>query len=146
MAGDIGNSGRNSFRGPRFFSIDMSLVKRFAITEKHALVFRAEAYNLINNVNFANPGFGKAAVALEGDALVLELQATGAKLKLDPWDGDIFTAALLAEPLSEGLTEQGGQVHNATNQGAEPVVAVATFLAPQGAALRIDEAKPDNCS
>src|SRR5467141_1768486 len=38
------------------------------------------------------------------------------------------------------FTEQGGQVHNATNQGAEPVVAVATFLAPQGAALRIDEA------
>ena len=44
------------------------------------------------------------------------------------------------------FTEQGGQVHNATNQGAEPVVAVATFLAPPGAALRIDEAKPDNCS
>ncbi len=44
------------------------------------------------------------------------------------------------------FTEQGGLVANATNQGAEPVVAVATFLAPQGAALRIDEAKPDNCS
>jgi quercetin dioxygenase-like cupin family protein len=44
------------------------------------------------------------------------------------------------------FTEQGGLVHNATNQGAEAVVAVATFLAPPGAALRIDEAKPDNCS
>ena len=44
------------------------------------------------------------------------------------------------------FTEEGGQVHNATNQGAEAVVAVATFLAPPGAALRIDEAKPDNCS
>src|SRR5947207_4587636 len=44
------------------------------------------------------------------------------------------------------FTEQGGQVHNATNQGAEAVVAVATFLAPAGAALRIDEAKPENCS
>jgi quercetin dioxygenase-like cupin family protein len=44
------------------------------------------------------------------------------------------------------FTEQGGQVHNATNQGAEAVVAVATFLAPPGAALRIDAAKPDNCS
>ncbi len=42
--------------------------------------------------------------------------------------------------------EHGGVVHNATNQGAEPVVAVATFLAPAGAALRIDAAKPDNCS
>jgi hypothetical protein len=54
-AGDIGNSGRNAFRGPRYFNIDLSLVKRFAITEKHSLVFRAEAYNLLNNVNFANP-------------------------------------------------------------------------------------------
>ena len=44
------------------------------------------------------------------------------------------------------FTEQGGLVANATNQGAEPVVGVATFLAPQGAALRINAAKPDNCS
>jgi quercetin dioxygenase-like cupin family protein len=44
------------------------------------------------------------------------------------------------------FTEQGGLVANATNQGTEPVVAVATFLAPPGAALRIDAAKPDNCS
>ena len=44
------------------------------------------------------------------------------------------------------FTEQGGLVANATNQGAEPVVGVATFLAPPLAALRIDEAKPDNCS
>jgi hypothetical protein len=63
VAGDIGNSGRNSFRGPRFFNIDLSLVKRFAITEKHALVFRAEAYNLVNNVNFANPGLNLSTPA-----------------------------------------------------------------------------------
>ena len=43
------------------------------------------------------------------------------------------------------FTEQGGLVANATNQGAEAVVAVATFLAPPLAALRIDAAKPDNC-
>jgi quercetin dioxygenase-like cupin family protein len=44
------------------------------------------------------------------------------------------------------FTEQGGLVANATNQGTDPVVAVATFLAPPGAALRIDAAKPANCS
>jgi quercetin dioxygenase-like cupin family protein len=44
------------------------------------------------------------------------------------------------------FTEQGGLVANATNHGTEPVVGVATFLAPPGAALRIDAAKPDNCS
>jgi CubicO group peptidase (beta-lactamase class C family) len=45
--------------------------------------------------NFANPSFGKAAVALEGDTLVMELHATGAKLQLEPWDGNIFTARLM---------------------------------------------------
>ena len=34
--------------------------------------------------NFVNPSFGKAVVAVEGDALVMEIQATGAKLKLEP--------------------------------------------------------------
>ena len=32
---------------------------------------------------------------LDGDALVMELQATGAHLKLAPWDGDVFTASLM---------------------------------------------------
>jgi hypothetical protein len=44
---------------------------------------------------FSHPGIGKAMVAVEGDVLVMELQATGAKLRLDPWDGDVFTAKLL---------------------------------------------------
>jgi hypothetical protein len=51
-AGSIGNSGRNAFRGPRYFNVDVSLVKKFAITEKHHVTFRAEAYNLFNNVPF----------------------------------------------------------------------------------------------
>jgi hypothetical protein len=55
VAGDIGNSGRNQFRGPGYFNIDMSLVKRFKITERHAITFRAEAYNLLNKTNFALP-------------------------------------------------------------------------------------------
>jgi CubicO group peptidase (beta-lactamase class C family) len=45
--------------------------------------------------NFGNPSFGKAAVVLDGDTLVMELQATGAKLQLEPWDGNIFTARLM---------------------------------------------------
>ncbi|HET8548835.1 MAG TPA: TonB-dependent receptor, partial [Bryobacteraceae bacterium] len=54
-AGEIGTSGRNAFRGPRFFNIDVSLVKNFVLTERHRIVLRGEAYNLLNNVNFANP-------------------------------------------------------------------------------------------
>jgi hypothetical protein len=55
VAGDYGNAGRNSFRGPRFFNVDASLVKSFAITERKRVIFRAEAYNLFNNVDFGNP-------------------------------------------------------------------------------------------
>lgn len=50
--GELGTSGRNSFRNPRFFNMDASLVKKFRITETHAISFRAEAYNLLNNPNF----------------------------------------------------------------------------------------------
>jgi len=52
---DFGNAGRNTFRGPRFFNVDASLVKSFAITERKRVSFRAEAYNLFNNADFANP-------------------------------------------------------------------------------------------
>jgi CubicO group peptidase (beta-lactamase class C family) len=44
---------------------------------------------------FANPGIGKVSVTVEGDALVLEITASGAKLKLEPWDGGVFTARLM---------------------------------------------------
>jgi hypothetical protein len=43
------------------------------------------------------------------------------------------------------FTEQGGLVYNATNKGAVDVVAVATFFAPPGVALRIDAPAPENC-
>jgi CubicO group peptidase (beta-lactamase class C family) len=45
--------------------------------------------------NFVNPSFGEATVTLEGDALVIELRTSGAKLKLVPWDGGIFIARLM---------------------------------------------------
>jgi len=53
----IGNSGRNVFRNPVFIETDASLVKKFRITENHAVSFRAEAYNLFNHTNF---GFSAA--------------------------------------------------------------------------------------
>jgi hypothetical protein len=79
-AGEIGTGGRNAFRGPRFFNVDMSLVKKFQVREQHAVSFRAEAYNLFNNVNFdapnanlATPGsFGKIANTV-GNARLLQM-------------------------------------------------------------------------
>jgi hypothetical protein len=45
--------------------------------------------------HFANPAIGKASVTIEGNALVMEFTATGAKLKIEPRDGDVFTASLM---------------------------------------------------
>jgi hypothetical protein len=45
--------------------------------------------------NVASPLFGKGALRVEGDTLVLELKETGAELELAPWDGDGFTVRAL---------------------------------------------------
>ena len=45
--------------------------------------------------NFVNPSFGAAKVSQDGDALVIQLAATGAMFRLEPWDGDVFIARLM---------------------------------------------------
>jgi Carboxypeptidase regulatory-like domain len=47
---------RNSFYGPGYFDMDTSLYKYFPITEHMKFMFGAQAYNLFNHPNFANPG------------------------------------------------------------------------------------------
>ena len=54
-AGELGNSGRNSFRGPRFMNFDSSIVKPIALTERVKLQYRLEMYNMFNHANFAVP-------------------------------------------------------------------------------------------
>jgi hypothetical protein len=55
QAGSFGNSGRNSLAGPMLAQLDLTLSKRFAVTERVNVEFRAEAYNILNHTNFANP-------------------------------------------------------------------------------------------
>jgi CubicO group peptidase (beta-lactamase class C family) len=45
--------------------------------------------------NFDNPSFGKTVVQAQGDALIADVQASGAQLKLEPWDGEIFAVRLV---------------------------------------------------
>jgi hypothetical protein len=52
---DFGNVGRNVLRGPGQNNIDFSIIKRFPISESKNIEFRAEFFNLLNHVNFANP-------------------------------------------------------------------------------------------
>ena len=55
LAGTFGNAGRGSFIGPRLINVDTSLFKNIPINERWSLQFRAEAFNLLNHVNFDTP-------------------------------------------------------------------------------------------
>ncbi len=55
LIGRLGNVPRNYWRGPGFFNIDTTLSKTFQIMEGKELEFRAEFFNMLNYVNFANP-------------------------------------------------------------------------------------------
>jgi CubicO group peptidase (beta-lactamase class C family) len=57
--------------------------------------------------SFTHPAVGKAAVKQAGDALMMEL-AAGAALKLDPWDGEIFTATLVPNGRFAAIAENLG--------------------------------------
>ena len=52
---DIGNVGRNCLRGPRQSNVDFAVTKKFLLTESRNVEFRAEFFNLLNQVNLANP-------------------------------------------------------------------------------------------
>jgi hypothetical protein len=53
--GTFGNSGRNMLRGPRYFNADLGVVKNTRVTEQISVQFRAEFFNVFNNVNFRQP-------------------------------------------------------------------------------------------
>ncbi|PYV44583.1 MAG: hypothetical protein DMG06_05900 [Acidobacteria bacterium] len=53
--GTFGNSGKNILRGPGFFNTDFGLLKTTKITEQTSVQFRAEFFNVFNNVNFGSP-------------------------------------------------------------------------------------------
>jgi hypothetical protein len=64
-AGTFGNVGRDGLIGPNLRELDLSLFKTTAITERMNLQFRAEAFNILNRVNFASP----AAAVFTGTAV-----------------------------------------------------------------------------
>ena len=51
----IGNAGRNTAWGPRFFNSDMSIAKNVTFHERYTAQFRMDAYNAFNHINFGNP-------------------------------------------------------------------------------------------
>ena len=72
----LGNSGRNAFIGPGFYSFDLSLARAFPLPwlgESGQLRIRADAYNVLNHANLGNPdaqlgdaAFGVATYGRQG--------------------------------------------------------------------------------
>ena len=74
--GTWGNLGRYAGRGPGYYEIDSALQKKFLVTERIALNFRAEAFNLFNHPIYSNPsgnlsssGFGRITDILNTGAV-----------------------------------------------------------------------------
>jgi hypothetical protein len=70
--GTFGNSGKNTLRGPNYFNTDLALLKVTKVANSVALQFRAEFFNVFNNVNFnapnnnvSSPQFGRITSALD---------------------------------------------------------------------------------
>jgi hypothetical protein len=66
---DFGNVGRNVLRGPRQINVDFSVIRRFPFGESKNIEFRAEFFNLLNQVNFANPISNLNAVQSSGGSI-----------------------------------------------------------------------------
>jgi hypothetical protein len=52
----FGNAGRDIVPGPGNEVTDIALHRRFAVTERTSLEFRAEGFNIFNHPNFGIPG------------------------------------------------------------------------------------------
>jgi hypothetical protein len=64
-AGTYGDLGRGTLTGPGLVEMDISLFKNTKITEKIALQFRAECFNVPNHTNFGTPN----AIVFSGGAI-----------------------------------------------------------------------------
>jgi hypothetical protein len=73
-----GTASRGLFRGPSRTNLDMSLAKVTAITERLKLEFRADAFNVLNHAEFADP------ITNINSSLFGEIVATGSNTAGNP--------------------------------------------------------------
>ena len=74
--GTWGNLGRLIANGPGTYEIDSSLQKRFHVTERLALNFRAAAFNLMNHPQYKNPGASIGSVSGTAPNLTIKPSAS----------------------------------------------------------------------
>jgi hypothetical protein len=61
--GYFGNAGRNIMRGPSLDNVDLSVTKRFSLSERIRGDFRSEFFNLFNHANFGVPSINTISAA-----------------------------------------------------------------------------------
>jgi hypothetical protein len=84
-AGNYGNNGKGTWRGPNLWDVDMGLLKNFVPLPSHENInfqFRGEFFNLFNhpqwadpNVTFANAAFGstRATIGTNADSRIIQV-------------------------------------------------------------------------
>ena len=55
QVGRYGSAGRGIFSGPALVQTDLAILKEIPVLEMHRVQFRAEFFNIFNQVNFNNP-------------------------------------------------------------------------------------------
>lgn len=66
--GHQGSEARNDIRGFGLSQVDLSIARKFALTERLNLSFRTDAFNVLNHPNFSNP----SAFIIPGLSFLLE--------------------------------------------------------------------------
>ena len=97
--GAFGDAGRNILSGPDYADFDLAVIKNTKLTEKTALEFRAEIFNIANHPNFAVPTntVGPNGSGGNGDAIFVS------PTTLDGNAGQIFSTVSSSRQIQFGL-------------------------------------------
>jgi hypothetical protein len=79
LSGTYGNVGRDTLIGPGIAELDLSALKKTALSEKVTLQFRAELFNILNRANFGTPNavvFSSATSGISPTAGVITSTST----------------------------------------------------------------------
>ena len=80
--GTYGNVGRDTLIGPGSATVDLSVLKQTALTERVKLQFRGEFFNLLNHANFSTPNtvvFSSAGAGASPTAGVITATSTNSR-------------------------------------------------------------------
>jgi hypothetical protein len=74
--GNLGNIGVFSYRGPRAFYADASILKNFSLVERLRLQFRMDAFNVFNHpvLGFNNNQNGGTCIDCSGNGTITDIE------------------------------------------------------------------------